>query len=268
MISHDGLVYTIDGREYRLGCLPRKAVVGSLYPVFGEEPGRPGIHLIPRKEWSPIDNRHFVPKILDQDGTGACNAFAAVQTLHCIRSQAGLPFVELSAGNLYGRINGGVDRGSLISDAIQALEDVGVCKAETVGHLDWHRRKWPAQWKQEAARFRILEAWDCPTFDHQVSAILLGFFVNTGILVGYNFRPDPDTGWLPDYRGGRGGHAMCACGVAYDAKDNHWGLVVANSWGREWGIDGFAIVPESYYRVTPFNDAWAVRAVVDPIGDE
>lgn len=268
MLSHDGLVYRIDGHEYRLGRLPRRATVGSIYPVLGEDVGRPGVHLIPRKEWSTIDNRHMVKAILDQDGTRACNAFASVQCLHCIREEAGLPYVELSAGNLYGRINGGADRGSLISDAIQQLEDVGVCKADAVGQLEWQRRRWPAEWKEEATRFRVLEAWDCPTFDHQISAVLLGFFVNTGILVGSRFRPDPDTGWLPDYIGGGGGHAMCACGVARDEKTNRWGLIVANSWGKDWGVDGFGIIPESYYRATPFNDAWAVRGVTDPTGDE
>ncbi len=256
----------IDGTIYHLGCLPRTVGVGELYPVLGSEAGRDAIRVIPRNEWSDVDMSHLVPKILDQDGQGACNAFAAVQTIHVLRKQVGLPFVELSPGNLYGRINGGVDRGSLISDAIKTLEKEGVCTAATVPPLKWQQRYWPSNWKEEAKRFRILEAWDCPSFDHLASAILLGFPVNLGILVGNNFNPDRD-GWIPDYRGGGGGHAMCGIGLAFHRSRNTWGIKVANSWGERWGMGGFGWIPESYFKRTPFTDGWAVRGVVDPMGD-
>lgn len=256
---------TIDGRQYFLGRLPRRAGVGKAFTVFGAK-DQDQTKLIPRDQWAPIDFHHMVPKILDQDGQGACNAFASVQAVHVIRQQEGLPFVELSAGNLYGRINGGRDAGSVLSDALAELKEKGVCKAATVPHLQWRRTNWPPNWQDEAKRFRILEAYDCPTFDHIASALLAGFPVNIGILVGGNFSPDPITGWIPDYRGGGGGHALCAVGLL--KKSDTWGVMVANSWGREWGLSGFGIVPESYFRRTPFADAWAVRGVIDPTGEE
>ncbi len=256
----------INGREYHLGCLSRVAAPGSVFPVFGENPRRTEIYIIPRAEWQPVDWSHLVPEILDQDGQGACNAFASIQALHVLRAAVGLPFVKLSPGNLYGRINGGYDRGSLLSDAIAELEQHGVCTAALVPELDWRPSRWPAAWKDDAKRFRILEAWDCPTFDHLASAIQLGFPVNLGVLVGNNFKPGTD-GWIPDYRGGGGGHAMCGVGLMRHASGD-WGIKVANSWGREWGANGFGIIPESYFRATPFTDAWAVRGVVDPSGGE
>jgi len=256
----------INDREYFLGCRPRLLHPGAIYPVLGQDPNRPDVNLIPRNQWSEIDLSHLVPEILDQDGQGACNAFASVQTVHVLRKQAGLPYVKLSAGNLYGRINGGVDAGSVLSDAIKTLEKEGVCTAATVPELQWRQRNWPATWKEEAKKFRILEAWDCPSFDHLASALLLGFPVNLGILVGNNFRPSSD-GWLPDYRNGGGGHAMCGVGLLYHRERKTWGIKVANSWGKAWGQDGFAVVPESYFRSTPFTDGWAVRGCVDPLGE-
>lgn len=252
----------IDDVKRPLGCILRSSQPGEIYPVFGTERSRS--RLIPRAEWKPIDFSHLVPKILDQDGQGACNAFASVQALHVLRNAAGLPFVELSAGNLYGRINSGVDRGSVISDAIMELEKNGVCPASIVPQLEWRPSRWPSSWRSEAKKFRVLEAWDCPTFDHLASAIQLGFPVNLGILVGNNFRPD-STGWVPDYRRGGGGHALCGLGLVFDQKRG-WGIKVVNSWGTDWGLSGFAIVPESYFKNTPFTDAWAVRGVVDPEG--
>lgn len=260
------LSIVIDGREYFLGCHPRLAHPGAIYPVLGADPDRPDIRVIPRQEWGEVDFSHLVPEVLDQDGQGACNAFASVQTLHVLRNQEGLPYVKLSPGNLYGRINGGVDAGSTLSDAIKTLEKEGVCTAATVPELQWRPSRWPSNWREEAKKFRILEAWDCPSFDHLASAILLGFPVNLGIMVGFNFRVQDD-GWLADYRGGGGGHAMCGVGLLYHRDRRTWGIKVVNSWGKEWGQDGFAVVPESYFSSTPFTDGWAVRGVVDPSGE-
>lgn len=256
----------INGRIYHMGCDPRVMHPGAIYPVFGQQQDRPDIRLIPRPEWANIDFSHLVPEVLDQDRQNACNAFASIQALHVLRAQAGLPYVKLSPGNLYGRINGGRDAGSLLSDAIQALEKEGVCTVGTVPEFQWRPSRWPDTWREEAKKFRVLEAWDCPSFDHIASAIMLGFPVNLGILVGWNFRVRDD-GWLDDYRGGGGGHAMCGVGLLYHRERRTWGIKVVNSWGREWGQDGFAVVPESYFKATPFADGWAVRGVVDPSGD-
>lgn len=256
----------VDDHECHLGCLPRRAPVGSVYPVLGSDLERSSISLIPRDQWAEVDFSHLVPEILDQDGTNACNAFSSIQALHVLRSEAGLPHVRLSPGNLYGRINGGVDGGSYLSDAIEALEKEGVCTAETVSELEWRQRRWPSSWKDEAKKFRILEAWDCPTFEHLASALLLGFPVNLGVFVGSNFRVQDD-GWLADYRRGGGGHAMCGVGLCYHSQRKTWGIKVANSWGTWWGQDGFGVVPESYFRSGAFADGWAVRGAVDPTGE-
>jgi len=258
-----GEVINIGGHEYHLGCLPRVSSPGEIYPVFG---GDDKSRLIPRDQWQQVDFSFFVPEILDQDGTGACNAFASIQAMHTVRAIEGLPYVRLSPGNLYGRINGGRDSGSLLSDAIAELESRGVCEASIVPELDWRPSHWPKNWADSARRFRILEAWDCPSFDHIASAIQSGFPVNLGIFVGNNFNPRDD-GWLPEYRGGGGGHAMCGVGVV-SRSAGEWGIKVANSWGAQWGKSGFGIIPESYFRNTPFTDAWAVRVSIDPSGDE
>lgn len=266
-MTEEDLQITIGGRTYHLGCLPRLLHPGAVFPILGSDPERPDVRLIPRSEWSEVDHSHLVPEILDQDGTGACNAFASIQALHVLRCQAGLPYIKLSPGNLYGRINGGRDAGSLLSDAIAVLEREGVCTAQTVPELEWRQARWPAGWGSEAKRFRVQEAWDCPRFEHIASAILLGFPVNLGVFVGSNFRVGED-GWLADYRRGGGGHALCGIGLRYHSRRKTWGIRVANSWGRDWGEGGFAVVPESYFAAAPFTDGWAVRGIVDPSGPE
>ena len=256
--------YDDDGIIRHLGLLPRVAGRGELYPEYGSRGSPP---ILPRDKWQPIDMSHFVPEILDQDGQNACCAFASVQALHVARGFAGAPCVRLSAGNLYGRINGGVDGGALLGDAIKALEVIGVCRAEIIDIYTWRQSRWPANWKDDAKKFKVTEAWDCPTFEAIASAIQHGFPVCLGIFVGRNFKVQSD-GWLADYAGGGGGHALCGVGLAYHEGRKTWGVKVANSWGSDWGQGGFAIVPESYFRHSPFEDAWAVRVVVDPAGAE
>ncbi len=244
--------------EVRLlgGCSPRRHEVGSLFAAFQASENAT---VIPRSQWQTVSLRGMIAEIMDQDGQGACNAFAAVQSLHGCRAMEGLPFVQLSPGNLYGRINGGQDGGSSLGDALAALRDEGVCTAKTIGPLHWDdsgRNPWPESWRDEATKFRILEAFDCPTFDHIASALQCGFFVDYGVFVGRNFEPD-SSGVIPRYRGGSGGHAMC--GVGLTLIDDVWHVETANSWGKDWGDAGFCYVPESYFE-GDFNDAWAVRA--------
>lgn len=242
----------------KMGCNPRKVPIGSLFPVFST---------IPRNEWKEIDFSHLVPEVLDQDGQNSCNAFASIQAIHVSRAFAGLPYIRLSPGNLYGRINGGIDGGSTLSDALKELKENGVCRADIVPIYVWRPNRWPSNWKEDAKKFRLLEVYDCPTFDHLASAILQGFPVNLGVMVGYNFYVEDD-GWLRDYRRGYGGHAMCGVGLLYHKERQTWGIKIVNSWGSDWGINGFAVLPESYFKNNWFNDGWAIRVVVDPEGNE
>jgi len=245
-------------RKYYLGCKPRTIPIGALFEV---------ITPIPREKWKPIDFSSFVPEVLDQDGQNSCNAFASIQAMHVCRAMIGLPYVKLSPGNLYGRINGGVDRGSTLSDALKELKANGVCRSSIVPIYEWNPRKWPSNWKDDAKKFRITEVYDCPTFDHLASAILQGFPVNLGVMVGRNFVVEKD-GWLRDYNGGYGGHAICGVGLDYHSTRKTWGIKIVNSWGSDWGVNGFAILPESYFKGNWFNDGWAIRVVVDPEGNE
>jgi hypothetical protein len=114
-------------------------------------PARDRLKLIPETEWLEIDNSHFVKKILDQDGQGSCVGFSGVQSLMVARARQGLPFIELSAGALYGQINDGYDQGAYIGDALTTLSMVGTCPASMIGHLDWKKARKSNDWHGEAA---------------------------------------------------------------------------------------------------------------------
>jgi hypothetical protein len=201
--------------------------------------------------------------IKDQDGIGACNAFATVDTVETAYAINRIECPPLSTGYLYGNINGGRDQGSMLEDAIEWMQTHGTCKASTVGMLDWKKSQWPAGAAEEAKQYRVLEWWTCPTFEHVVSAILRGFAVNIGVMWGNSDNPDAD-GWLPDSVRGGGGHSIMRCSVEH--RGGIWGVGGKNSWSEKWGKKGWMTFSEKRLTAEQGNFGWfAVRAVTYPM---
>lgn len=224
------------------------------HAVFGDTANTPP--LIPRSQWVPASLRTVAPPPKDQNGIGACNAFATVTAVEISRAFSGHPYQPLSAGYLYGNINGQRDRGSLLEDALEWMTQHGTCLASTVGMLDWQRSKWPAHAAEEAKRHRIQEYYLCPTFEHLASAIQYGFAGNIGIMWGGADNPDGD-GWLPDRAAGRtGGHAIAFVGLV--RRGDQWGIQIQNSWSPRWGAQGYAVLSETRIRSETGQFGWFV----------
>lgn len=213
-------------------------------------------------DWPWLNQAH------DQDGVGQCNADATTGAMESQRIKQGLPYVALSAGDLYGRINGGSDNGSTLEDGLKESLDNGVGTVASYGGDVWSRNKHGVS-SDERNRFRVLEAYLCPTFDHCFSAVLQGFDLISGVMWHDNFNPDRD-GWLPRTgRGSGGGHAVHGFKPTY--RGNDFGIWHQNSWGDSWGLKyqgmgGLCVFPESLYS-GPVGGWWAVRQVTDTADD-
>lgn len=276
----------VEGTQRHTGLNPRTSTPGQArFPTLPQT----GIPILPREKWIPLDLSRHDPTPMDQNGRNACASFAAVQAFQLARDAAGLPFRRLSPGSLYCRVNGGQDQGSTLEANLHELIERGVCTTSSVPALAWQTRDLPTNWQDEALRFKITEAWDCPTFDALATALTLGYPVAFGITVPTGFRPDP-TGWIP-YRRGSAGHGMAgealSCkpksgtqwanippdrpdyldaltdAIAQDAVD--WGIRTPNSW-NDWGVldsqgKRYGIIPEAYFTRSPFDDGWALRVV-------
>ena len=190
-------------------------------------------------------------------GVHNCNAFATITCAEACRAMQGLPYVALSPGWLYGRINGGSDRGSMLEDALEWMLKTGTCTTNEVDYLEW--RKNPEAAALVAPRYRFLEAFQCPTFDHMASAVQAGFFIDEGLMWKDGFKPDGD-GWITSGSGGGGGHALCGYGLA--ERNGKWGIHTRNSWSESWGIKGNCILAENLFG-RDIGGCWAVRSVVD-----
>lgn len=230
------------------------------FKTFGEDAGSPP--LIPRDKWKPISLKTFSGAIKDQDGVGACNAFATVTATETAYGLCRIPCPPLSTGYLYGNINGQRDQGSLLEDAIEWMNKYGTVPASVVGMLDWQKSKWPANAAAIALNYRVLEWWWCPTFDHFASALQYGFAGNIGMMWGSGDNPNAN-GYLPDRATGRaGGHAIAVDGLCYDAG---WGLELPNSWSPGWGVQGRFKLSETRVKNEVGNFGWfVVRAINIP----
>jgi len=242
-----------NGELRRFGCKPRVHAPGSIFPVADD-------WLIPRNRWEEFeDDEGIVWHQYDQDGYASCNCQAAAACVLVVRELAGLARVVLSPADLYRRINGGRDDGSLIGDAIQELARSGIADISVFPEQKWNAAV-PAGWAENAQQYVALEWLDAPTFKHIGSLVQRRFPVDSGIMIGQN-NFEPDAGGVIPYppRGRQGGHAMCNFG-GMKKIGGVWHLKTKNSWGAGWGLGGWCWIPEPYWNGT-FNDAFGLRVV-------
>jgi hypothetical protein len=228
---------------FATGCLPRTSKVGekSHFPVAGTVENCP---ILPRSAWSDCSIRHKAWTVIDQNPQSSCCPSATSGATMILREIAGEKRILLSQGSLYGQINGGRDAGANIEDALEAMMSVGICPASKIDPQDWQGRDWPSDWKTTAKCFRILEAFDCPTFDAVASAVQLSMPVVFGVF------------WSG------GGHAITAVGLKN--IDGVWNLEFLNSWGADWGDHGFGFLTEKQCSGIKSFGAFAIRSVTIP----
>jgi hypothetical protein len=236
------------------------------FPIYGDRADTP---MYPRSQWPDLIAKMggdwktypWLSEPHDQNGVGQCCADATTSMGESMRLKQGLPLVMLSAADLYDRINGGVDRGSLLEDALDEAMKNGLGTVETCGTI-WRRGQKKAP-PEERKRFRFLEVFIAPTFDHFFNGLIAGFDGNTGIMWGENYSPDGD-GWLPETPRGGGGHSLHAyMPVMRQGRGGmQYGTADKNSWTKDWGLNGRCVIPENAYR-GPVGGWFLCRQIVD-----
>lgn len=262
IIDHNGVERWLGNLE------PPAGHVCKAFPVYGDRADTP---MVPRSQWPALiaamvdwKDYAFLPPTHDQDGVGQCNADATTGMAESARLKQGLPLIQLSAADLYDRINGGGDNGSLLEDAMEEMMTRGVGTLATCGAV-WKRGQKQAS-DAERKRFRFIEVFTAPTFDHFMSGLLMGFDGNTGIMWGRSDEVDGD-GWLPDAAGNAGGHSLHSYMPAMRQGRGgvQFGCATHNSWADRWGVKGKCVIPESRYK-GPVGGWFLVRSITDEGG--
>ncbi|MBX9783198.1 MAG: peptidase C1A papain [Chitinophagaceae bacterium] len=203
--------------------------------------------------------QRFCPTPQNQGSQGSCvawgSAYAAHSILEATKTNKNPDQVRFSPSFMYNQIGLDGCQGSYIIRAMEFMTKQGGVPYNEFPYNDQDCKSQPNnQLQQEAAQFRM-RGFNRLSLGDRNDAIDLnairenlaqGAPVVIGMMVGQSFM-QPMMGqdlWVPapgdQQMMGFGGHAMCV--VGYDDKKYGGSFLLMNSWGQEWGKNGFAWV--------------------------
>ena len=185
-----------------------------------------------------VDLSDKMPPVGNQGQQQSCVAWAIAYALKSYEEKVESGQVlKFSPAFIYNQINNGLNAPTYVTDALNVLSQQGVCQYDEMPYNsnDWISKPTP-QMQQNAKKFRI-DYWR--KINHtdlkEVKAHLAaGYPVIIGAKVSEEFISNGKDIWK-DAGTPAGGHCMLL--VGYDDTKN--AFKVMNSWGQEWGENGF-----------------------------
>jgi C1A family cysteine protease len=256
--------------------MPAAKLKGNANSWYGWLPDRPdhrdlsyqAVAPAPRRLPSRIDLREHCSPVEDQGALGSCTANALVGNLELLEKKAGHRPTNLSRLFVYYNervIEGTVDSdsGAFLRDGIKALVKSGVCpESEWRYAIRKFSRKPPASCYKHAEQHCVVSYYRITKLQEMKSCLADGYPFVFGFTVYEAFESTKvaKTGQLdmpkPKERS-VGGHAVMA--VGYDDKEKRF--LIRNSWGEDWGQDGYFTMPYAYLEDRNLSDDfWTIRA--------
>jgi len=209
--------------------------------------------------------QRFAPAVGNQGQQGSCvawsSAYGARTILESARTGMTGDQLKFSPAFLYNQIGLEGCQGSYIIKAMEFMTNKGAVPYDVFPYTDQDCTRQPdRQQLREAEHFkmrgfnRLSDGDRNNVLDLRAikENLAQGAPVVIGMMVGESFM-QPMMGqdvWNPadgdESQMGFGGHAMCV--VGYDDKKYGGAFLIMNSWGPEWGNNGFAWVRYSHFR--------------------
>ena len=215
---------------------------------------------VTRQVRDSVDHSHGMPPVGWQY-LGSCSAFSTGYYYKAYQEYVDHGGWDMTDSDhqfhqkfIYNQINGGVDGGSNVADAMKCLCDLGIAPMSSVSYADYDSVTWPSeQGYNDAIAFRsdesfslnvsndagILALKDHMSNDNDCAVIAIyvwsPFYYNTlGPNHIYDTGDATGTMW--------GGHAICLVGYndSLDTPDGKGAFRLVNSWGTGWGDAGYA----------------------------
>jgi C1A family cysteine protease len=226
--------------------------------VYGWKPELPDIRDIPHvslakpRQLPDVFRLEGFPPCWDQGSLGSCVGHGVAAAVwwerHKLSSNPTIPsrlMIYYGARSIEHTIK--QDSGAAIRDGVKAAHKLGVCR-ETV---------WPyieSKFARKPTAKALVEA-----SQHRVPAIFEGFPVIVGFSAYDNFESDETakTGLVSMPNGKLiGGH--CVLVVGWD--DAYQQFICRNSWGTEWGQQGYFRIPYDYLADRDLaDDFWTLQ---------
>lgn len=240
-MSDDDIPMIIDanGDARRLGSLlPPAGFVSALptfekeYPVWEDDQIR---KIVTDPNRKPSRIRFDSSWIKNQLSYGSCNGWGGASALSKGRVKRGLKRIDLSGADLYSKINGGRDRGSMLLDALEAIQKLGVAPESLVTADMIYPHLQPQNAKTEALKHRGLVAYAVQTKQGFRTALAAGFPVIVAVQAGSRFQTFNKSG-IAYVDSGSGNHAVHCDDIQIVNGTEVYDM--ANSWGLNFGQQG------------------------------
>jgi len=221
---------------------------------------RPVVRL-PKK----VDLREFCSIVENQEALGSCTANALAGNLEYLDHKIDDVYEDVSRLFIY--YNERVlentvdyDSGASLRDGIKTLRKQGACWEKTWPYLiEKFTKKPPEKCYKEAKKYCIESYHRINSLPEMLSCLAEGYPFVFGFTVyeGFQSQKVARTGvaQMPKKKEKvLGGHAVMAAGYNQSQKR----FLVRNSWGSEWGKDGYFTMPYEYLE-TLSADFWTIR---------
>ena len=243
-----------------LQCNPAKRTAEEKHPtglIFATKEQLAGIPLaaspygagdLPRFK----DLSDFLPPVGNQGRQSSCVGWAASYALKSFQEKIESKITMLfSPSFIYNQINNGQDGGARFIDALNLLSQIGAARYEDMPYNenDWISQ--PSEEIKEKAKPYRIDYWrqvnimDIKEVKNQVNAgypVVIGTAVDQGFQAGKR-NGTSDFVWRASQGNSLGGHAMLVVGF----DDSRNAFKVMNSWGTNWGNDGFCWLDYNYF---------------------
>lgn len=217
-----------------------------------------------------VDLRKWDSPVEDQSHLGSCAAEAIVSAYEILcRKVAQGSYEDLSRLFVYynGRLLENLveeDSGIYLRDGLESVKVYGVCLEKLWPYrIDHFNIKPDPECYVDAVKRLITEYHIVPDHEHILQALSDGTPVIIGMSVYESFgrvdKANPVVPLSTDREDDLGGHAMVA--VGYDLHRQCF--LIKNSFGTDWGDDGYAWLPFDYARTNMF-ERWCF-SITDPL---